>query len=94
MPDAPWARLASLSAIIKRATGCGVASPTPAQCDSTMLRCKVSRSCAGMRTLASLPKPVLMPYTGSPLATMRATVSALAATAAPHEGCSVGVAPR
>ena len=60
-PDAPWARLASLSAIISRATATGIGGPTPAACDSTMLRCSFSRSAASMRTLASLPKPVLMP---------------------------------
>ena len=43
-PEAPCARLASLSAIISRTIGAGVVSPTPAACDSTMLRCKVSRS--------------------------------------------------
>ena len=47
-----------------------------------------------MRTLASLPKPVLMPYTGAPLATMRATLSALACTAVAQAESNVGVAPR
>jgi hypothetical protein len=61
MPDAPCARLAIFNAIINRAMATGIASPTPAACDSTMLRCSFSRSCASMRTLASLPKPVLMP---------------------------------
>ena len=37
-PDAPWARLASLSAIISRVTGTDKGSPTPAACDRTMLR--------------------------------------------------------
>ena len=43
-PDAPWARLASLSAIISRATATGIGAPTPAACDSTMLRWSRSRS--------------------------------------------------
>ena len=60
-PEAPCARLASLRAIISRTIGAGIGSPTPAACDSTMLRCNVSRSPAAIRTLASLPKPVLMP---------------------------------
>ncbi len=51
----------SFSAIISRTIGAGVASPTPAACESTMLRCSLARSAAAMRTLASLPKPVLMP---------------------------------
>ena len=37
-PEAPCARLPSFSAIISRVTGTGVASPTPAACDRTMLR--------------------------------------------------------
>mgnify|MGYP006168103737 CR=1 FL=1 len=61
MPEAPWARLASLSAIISRTTAMGIGSPTPAACESTILRCRVSRLSRSMRTLASLPKPVLMP---------------------------------
>ena len=61
IPDAPCARLASFNAIISRATSCGTGSPTPAAWESTMFRCSVSRSRASMRTLASLPKPVLTP---------------------------------
>ncbi len=37
-PDAPWARLASLRAIMSRAIDAGMGWPTPAACDSTMLR--------------------------------------------------------
>jgi hypothetical protein len=44
-----------------RTTGTGSGSPTPAACESTMLRWSVARSPASMRTLASFPKPVLMP---------------------------------
>ena len=47
-PDAPWARLASLSAIISRATGTAIGAPAPAECDSTMLRWSVARSAGGM----------------------------------------------
>ena len=60
-PDAPCARLPSFNAIISRTTGTGMGAPTPAAWLSTMLRCRVSRSAASMRTLASFPKPVLMP---------------------------------
>ncbi len=60
-PEAPCARLASFSAIISRTMATGIGSPTPAACESTMLRCSVARSAASMRTLASFPKPVLMP---------------------------------
>ena len=60
-PEAPRARLASFSAIISRTIRAGIGAPTPAACDSTMLRWSVARSSGAMRTLASLPKPVLMP---------------------------------
>src|SRR5207247_1686627 len=43
-PEAPWPRLASLSAIITRAFDAGAGSPTPAACESTMLRWSVARS--------------------------------------------------
>jgi hypothetical protein len=61
MPEAPWARLASFRASISRAIGAGVGSPTPAAWDSTILRWRVARSAASIRTEASLPKPVLIP---------------------------------
>ena len=60
-PEAPRARLASLSAIINRTTASGEGSPTPAAWDNTILRCSVARSPAAIRTLASLPKPVFTP---------------------------------
>ena len=60
-PEAPCARLASFSAIISRTIAGGVGSPTPAACESTMFRCSVARSAASIRTVASFPKPVLMP---------------------------------
>ena len=37
-PEAPCARLASFSASISRTIGSGIGSPTPAACESTMLR--------------------------------------------------------
>ncbi len=60
-PEAPCAMEASLSASINRATGSGIGPPMPPACERTRLRCNVSRSAVSMRTLASLPKPVLMP---------------------------------
>ncbi len=60
-PEAPWARLASFRASISRTIAIGVDSPTPAEWESTMFRCSVARSQASIRTLASFPKPVLMP---------------------------------
>ena len=55
------ADLAKLQRNIVLSHAAGVGSPTPAACDSTMLVCSCARSAAAMRTLASLPKPVLMP---------------------------------
>ncbi|MNT04139.1 hypothetical protein D3C72_1387050 [compost metagenome] len=92
-PEAPWARLTSFNAIISRTTFAGIGSPTPAACESTMFRCRVARSSRSMRTLASLPKPVLMPYTGAPLATISATVCALRSTAAAEAGARRTRAP-
>ena len=60
-PEAPCARLASFSAIISRTTGDRQRLADAAACERTMLRCSVARSAVPMRTLASLPKPVLMP---------------------------------
>ena len=36
-------------------------APTPQQCDRIRFRCSVSTSSAAILTLASFPKPVLMP---------------------------------
>ena len=60
-PDAPCDRLPSFKAIIRRTMGTGIGAPTPAAWLSTMLRWRVCRSASSMRTLASFPKPVLMP---------------------------------
>ena len=60
-PEAPRPRHASFNAIISRTVSGRIGSPTPAACDSTMLRWSVARSSEAMRTLASLPKPVLIP---------------------------------
>ena len=47
----------------------GNGAPTPQQCDLIRLRCSVAVSAASIVIDASLPKPVLTPYTGSlPLA--------------------------
>ena len=93
-PDAPCARLASFSAIISRAMLAGIASPTPAAWLSTMLRWSVCRSSSLILTLASFPKPVLIPYTGSFRARMRATAAALAMIRSSHAASSTGVSPR
>ena len=60
-PEAPRARLASFSAIIIRVRAGSSGSPTPAEWESTILRCRVSSCSGGMRTEASFPKPVLTP---------------------------------
>jgi hypothetical protein len=50
-----------LSAIISRVVARSSGAPMPAQCDRIRLRCSVAVSPGAMRTLASLPKPVLTP---------------------------------
>ena len=72
-PEAPCARLASLSAIISRTTGAGVGSPTPAACDSTMLRCSVARSAGVDAHAGELAEAGVDAVDGSPLATIAAT---------------------
>ena len=64
-PEAPRARLAALSASISRTTAAGSSSPTPTECERMRLSCSASSASASMRVWASLPKPVLTPYTGA-----------------------------
>ena len=93
-PDAPCASEASFNASISRAIGAGIASPTPAACDSTMLRCSADRSASPILIEASFPNPVLIPYTGAPRASSIRTVAALASIAGWQDGSSRGVPPR
>ena len=67
-----------MSSSISRTTGALIGWPTPALCESTRLRCSCVSWSSAMRVCASLPKPVLMPYTGSWRATSARTQSTLA----------------
>jgi hypothetical protein len=60
-PDMPRARLAALVSMSSRTQAGLMAWPVPTECDKMRLRCKSSSCASGMRVLASLPKPVLMP---------------------------------
>src|SRR5262245_3004424 len=75
-PEAPRARLAILSARTRRTVASSSGAPVPAACERTMLVCSCSRSPVAIRVCDSRPNPVLMPYAGLPLATMRSTARA------------------
>ena len=60
-PDAPCARLASFSAIISRTTSARRRLADAGRMRQHDVALQLARSPASMRTLASLPKPVLMP---------------------------------
>src|SRR3954469_5145180 len=85
-PEYPRARLAALSSRTSRTTRAGSGSPTPTACERSSLSCSSARSSRAMRCVASLPKPVLTPYTGASPAVARRTVSALARTATRQAG--------
>ncbi len=87
-PEKPRARLAALSSSTRRTTRGDSGSPTPTACERSRLSCSRSRSAAGMRVVASLPKPVLTPYTGASPSAARRTTSALARMPARQAGAS------
>ena len=60
-PDAPRPSDKSFKTMMSRVTFGGNGAPTPAQWDKIRLRWSVAVSSGAMRTLASLPKPVLTP---------------------------------
>ena len=60
-PDAPRPSETSFKAMISLTISGASGAPTPQQCDRIKLRCSVSTSSAAILTLASFPKPVLMP---------------------------------
>ena len=81
-PEKPLASDAALVASISRTTSGARGSPTPTLWDRIRLSCKVSRAVASIRVEASLPKPVLTPYTGASPAAAACTMAALACMAA------------
>ena len=60
-PENPRAKLAALVSMTNRTVASLMGSPVPTECDKIRLRCSSSSCSSGMRVLASLPKPVLMP---------------------------------
>jgi hypothetical protein len=60
-PEAPCARLATFRAIMSLVAAGSIGSPTPAAWERTMLRWSASSPARSIRTLASFPKPVLIP---------------------------------
>ena len=88
-PEKPRARLATFISMIKRSTGSASNAPVPTACETIRLRCNCSSCWSGMRVLARMPKPVLMPYAASPLATIARTAAADAAIAGQAPAASV-----
>ena len=61
-PEKPRARLPIFISMIRRTTASSISSsPVPTECDRIRLRCSCSSCSSGMRVLARMPKPVLMP---------------------------------
>src|SRR4051812_10149312 len=60
----------------RRTTSSSRSGPTPTLCERTRFLCSNSSWSSGMCVCASLPKPVLIPYTALPSETMRRTASA------------------
>ena len=60
-PEKPRARLPIFISTIRRTTASDSSSPVPTECDRIRLRCSSSSLSSGMRVLARMPKPVLMP---------------------------------
>src|SRR5437667_406020 len=72
-PLVPSSRTLARSNIIARTASSDSGSPTPEAWLRIRLSCSRPRSAAGMRTWASLPKPVVTPYMVSPRATAAST---------------------
>ena len=64
-PNAPRARLAAFSASISRTTGGLSGAPTPTAVRADQVELQRSSCASSMRVVASLPKPVLTPYTAA-----------------------------
>ena len=90
---APGSRASAPSSAARSATGIG--SPTPAACDSTMLRCSVARSAVGDAHAGQLAEAGVDAVDRLALARRcAATASAPASTAARQAGSSAARAPR
>ena len=76
-PEHPIANVRARSTIIARTTSRSTGGPIPAAWDRTSARCSCARASAGIRTIASEPNPVEIPYAGSSEDARSATTAAL-----------------
>ena len=96
MPECPRSKVLMRMHSIARTTSAANGSPTHTAWVTIRLCCSCSRSrpSAGSSLSALLPKPVEIPYSGSPRATCAARKSAARATARSAPGSSSTAAPR
>src|SRR5215218_14118 len=87
------ARLRARSSIIARTTSGSTGGPMPAACERISARWSSARRGAGIGVVASDPKPVEMPYTGSSDSDSLATTWALSAIARRASSASATCAP-
>ena len=92
-PEKPSARLWMRGAKASRLVATGSGSPTPVAWLSSRLVCSVASWSSAMRTPASFPKPVLMPYIVRPVATASSTTLRLARTRRTAAGASAALQP-
>ena len=93
-PEQPIARLRARSSIIARTDlALDQRSPMPAACERISASCSSALRSGGMTVLASDPKPVETPYTGSSEAAWASTMAALRASASPASSPTVTGAP-
>ena len=81
-PEHPIASVRARSSIIARTTSRSTGGPIPAACERTSARWSATRASAGIRTSASDPNPVVIPYAGSSDAARATTTAALRSIAA------------
>ncbi len=82
-PLNPLASTLARNSSMARASASDSGLPTPAAWLRTRLVCNCARLSCGIRTSASLPKPVFTPYTVCPAASIRSIIARLAAMRAP-----------
>ena len=74
-PLSPFASAFARSSIIARVSASLSGEPTPLACERTKFTCSCRTCSAEIRTEASFPNPVLMPYAVAPEATTRSTTA-------------------
>ena len=85
-PVRPEQSVLSLSSMSARTTSRSTSGPQPAACDRMSERCSWVRLSCGMCLVASAPKPVEMPYTGSACAASASTMVRVRSIAASASG--------